>query len=286
VLWLLTTVWLAACGRLGFDELGDGAGKPLPDAPIAPDDGQIAVADAATPDAPGPPDAPPDAPPDTPPAAPKLEVASSLALVTTCGAAPAERELVVTNTGTAELTIASATATNAFAVTSGPTAIAAGDSATFTIAPPMAVVGTDRGGASKTGTLTLMTNAGTQTVALQATVQGANIAVSAANVAFTATNGSCPAPRTVTISNTGNTSIAIEQLFASGVTLSGFTGGTIDANSSTSVTIEPARCGAASTALAFDAASGASGDNALCVTATVNITLNIAASSSSGCACS
>lgn len=281
MLWLLTTVWLAACGRLGFDELGGGVSKPLPDAPLAPDDGQIVVADALTPDA------PPDAPPDGPPAAPKVEVASSLALVTTCGAAPAESELVVANTGTAELTIASATATNGFQVTSATDAIAAGDSATFTIAPPMAVVGTDRGGAIKTGTLTLTTNAGTHTVALEATVQGANITVSVATVAFTATNGTtCPAPRTVTISNTGNTSVAIEQLFASGVTLSGFTGGTIDANSSTSVTIQPAICGASSTVLALDAASGSSGDNAVCVTATVNITLNIAASSTSGCPCS
>jgi len=282
----VTTVWLAACGRLGFDELGGGVAKPLPDAPIAPDDGQIGVADAATPDALVPVDAPPDAPPDGPPAAPRLEVASSLALVTTCGAAPAESELVVTNTGTAELTIASATATNAFEVISGPTAIAAGDSATFTIAPPMAVVGTDRGGASKTGTLTLTTNAGTQIVQLQATVQGANVAVSAANVAFNAANGTCPGPRTVTISNTGNTSVVLGQLFASGVTLSGFTGGTLDANSSTSVTLQPSRCGASSTVLALDAASGSSGNNALCVSATINVTLNIAASSTSGCACS
>jgi hypothetical protein len=277
VLWLLTTVWLAACGRLGFDELGGGVSKPLPDAPIAPD-GQ--TADALTPDA------PPDATLDGPVAAPNIEVASSLALVTTCGAAPAESELVVTNTGTAELTIASATATNAFAVTSGPTAIAAGDSATFAIAPPMAVVGTDRGGTSKTGTLTLMTNAGTRTVQLAAAVQGANLAVSVTDIAFVASDGSCPGPRTVTISNTGNTSVAIDPLPADGVTLSGFTGGTIDANSSTSVTIDPSRCGRSSTVLPFDAASGSSSDNAVCVTATVNITLNITASSTSGCACS
>lgn len=283
VLWLLTMAWLAGCGRLGFDPFEHEPPGQSPDAPVAGDAAQIAFEDA-----PGGRDAPVihDAPPDTPPAVPQIEVAANLALTTTCGATPVATTLVVKNTGTADLTFTSSTASGAFSVTNAPSVIAPGAMATLGVVPPAAVVGTDRGGATKQGTLTLTTNAGTKTVALVATVAGANIDNNQANLAFTATDGSCPVPRSVTIRNSGTTAVTLNQLAASGVAFTGFTGGTLNAGMSAIVTVRPTICtsGAGTSAvIAFTASSGASG---LCVTTPVNVTLSIAASSTSGCACS
>ncbi len=88
-------------------------------------------------------------------------VAPMIALETRCGAAsPAPVALAITNDGVEPLTVAAAQATGGFAVvTPLPLVIAPGASAVVELRPPAAVIGTDRPGDTKTGLLTLTTNA-------------------------------------------------------------------------------------------------------------------------------
>jgi hypothetical protein len=275
ILWLLTTSWLAACGRLEFDAL-------VPAPPGGPPD-------TATPDAAMPDTAMADAPPDNPPEpAPNLEVATALALNTQCGdASGMPAQLEVTNRGTADLVISSASVPGAspFRVTQVPPRIAPGATAMITVVPPMAIVGTDRAGTTFDDTLTLRTNAGDRRVALVATVTGANIDLQmpagATTLQFTAASG-CPAPQTVVVTNTGTAAITIDQLAANGVAFSGFSGGSIGAGTSKTTTVRPFTNGACAAVgmLGYQAASGASG---LCVTTEFQVTLSIMSSSSCFC---
>jgi hypothetical protein len=168
-----------------------------------------------------------------------LAVAVFPAEVTTfaaeCGVAvPETVDVTVMNSGTEPLVIASATATGGFAVvTAAPVTIAPGASAALTVRPPAAVIGTDIGGSTKEGVLSFVTNetgAPTRTVALESTVDGANLELRAssnpAGPALTAitmmSSTGCPSPFEVFIHNTGNRPVQLAQPSASGFGFQGF----------------------------------------------------------------
>jgi hypothetical protein len=198
VLWISTTGWLTGCGRLWFDPSRDQPGGAVADAPLA-----DAQADA-TPDAPTLVDA-------TAAPAPILEVAPSLSMNIACGATPQAKTLTVTNSGNAALMINDATVTgDAFMLILSPVVIAPGDSGTFTIEPPMAVIGTDLGGSVKRATLRIESNAPVATVDLEANVIGANIIVTPPSpLDFTGTSGACPDRKPFGVRNTGNQGILV-----------------------------------------------------------------------------
>jgi hypothetical protein len=136
----------------------------------------------------------------------------------TCGAgAPSAVSVPIQNTGDGPLVI-NASATGGFVITSAlPMTIAAGGSASLGLRPPTAVVGSDVGGSSRTGTLTITTNevtGATHQVNLSSTVFGANLQlVNAAgapitSIAFNAAQA-CPARQTVFVRNTGNAPASI-----------------------------------------------------------------------------
>jgi hypothetical protein len=199
VLWSITTAGsLGACGRIGFG-----------DSPVA-------------------------------------AVATSLALRSECGVAVTPGELAIENQGTAPLVIDQATATGGFSiVTPLPVTIAPGAVAALRVAPPPAVIGTDVGGAQKTGVLTIVTNEGetpSRDIALTATVVGANIAITDATSAaltltFSGSSGLCPAPQPAYLANTGNAPVTLDAGAASGLALSGFSGGTLDPGASAMVLV-------------------------------------------------
>lgn len=157
---------------------------------------------------------------------------ATLTTTATCGVAvPATADVAVMNTGSEPLIIASATATGGFTVTTTtPLTIAPGASATLTVRPPAAVIGTDVGGTTKTGMLAFVTNetgAPTRTVALSATVNGANLALvdnaGAALPAIMFTSGSgCPVSQEVFLRNTGNLAATVTSPSASGFGFGGF----------------------------------------------------------------
>lgn len=157
---------------------------------------------------------------------PLAQFPASLALTAACGEPlPATVDLTVMNVGTTELVVSGATATGGFAVTSTfPVRIAPGASAAIAVRPPAAVVGTDVGGATKVGVLSLNTNqpGTTGTVALTSVVQGANLSFRdgvgqpLATAELTTSDGSCPPPLTVGVRNTGNVAVTIGQALASG----------------------------------------------------------------------
>jgi len=188
--------------------------------------------------------------PDAPPiAVPVIELGALPMLATTCGSpAPAAVSLRVTNPGNSNLVITSAIATGGFAVTTTfPLTIAPGAEATIAVRAPLAVVGTDRGGSVKMGTLTLASNAAVSSsyvLDLAATVFGANLAFTdeagqpvARPFAFSANSGSCPAARPVYLRNTGNAPLTVGAAAASGFAVTGFSGGTIEAGAAVSQTI-------------------------------------------------
>lgn len=138
------------------------------------------------------------------------------AMTADCGAAtPGDGTLTITNTSTtSSVTISSADATDGFTVTSTlPMTIAANSTGTLSVRPPVSVIGTDVGGATKTGTLSFTTNEDgnpTHTAGLTSTVVGANIVFTQADdttpitsVSLESSSG-CPSTQTVWIRNTGN----------------------------------------------------------------------------------
>lgn len=297
VLWLLTTAWLVACGRLSFDPLlgGGPTGDTPPDMAMdasTATDALIAVQldapaglDAAIPiDAAVPP------PIDSPAPAPVVSVASNLALTAVCGANPVGQSLVVQNTGNADLIINNASASDSFQVTPSTTQIAPGDSATFTVDPPVAIIGEHRDGQTMPGTLTLDTNAGPHAVSLSALVKGANIdnSVTTPPLLLRALDGSCPA-QNVTLTNHGTSSVQLNG-FGTDLALTGISGVTIAPAATRAITIRPTICTGASstfdTSISFAANSGNSTASALCDAPQIDVTIQVAFNSTGGCACS
>jgi hypothetical protein len=280
VLWLLTTTWLAGCGRLGFDVDHGGPGNGLPDAP-APDPAIDAAIDA--------------------PAGPAIAVAAMPAITTACGSAPKAFLITLNNPGDQELVIDSAdvmttapTQGNVFSVPAAqfPVKIAPGGTGTLAVAPPRAVVGTDRANKTKTGMLTLHTNTAVApaAIALDALITGANLDLMPAgtsSLTFTNTSGDCPGPQTLKVKNSGTDPITVAQLSASGITSAGFSGGALAPGQTMTTDFRPftsSEC-AVSGVLSYDA-SGGSGTGLCTAPVVVNVTLDITGSSTSSCSCS
>ncbi|MBC7975829.1 MAG: hypothetical protein H7138_12705, partial [Myxococcales bacterium] len=175
---------------------------------------------------------------------PVAVVASTLTATAECGVAtPPAVDLMISNSGTADLVIRSAMVEGGFTVaTALPVTVAPGAQRALSIVPPAAVIGTDRGGGTKTGTLTLVTNEiamGERTVELTANVLGANLAFTdeagaAIVLAFAGTSGACPVSKTVFVRNTGTSTLTLGAASASAFAFSaysgafgGFSGGTL-----------------------------------------------------------
>jgi hypothetical protein len=277
VLWLMTTAWLAACGRLGFDTGDHGAGG-VPDA--------AGIASELI-DAPG---------------ALTLMVTSP-PITSRCGNAPGTFSIMVQNTSSRALSITSAdlvttnpTMGQVFAVQSGfPLSIDQGAVQTIEVVPPMAIVGTDSAKAVKTAMLTLhLDDATTVTVPLSSTVVGANLEITAPaanppSLAFTSSSGNCPInTRQVTVLNAGNADVNVtlvaSALHDNFVTAgSGFTAGTIGAGASvvTSFLAFSSGACAGSGTVSYDLTPGFSG---LCTTEVINVTLSVT-DASTACLC-
>jgi len=210
--WLASLLWTsAACGRIGFGALGATPG------------------DAAN-------------PVDT--AAVALVVPPTLSFDAVCGQAmAATADLTITNPGTAAATITDAVASTGFTVVTGlPLDIPAGGSATLTVRPPAAVVGTDIPGSAKTGTLTVTADGASYGVALSATTVGSTVELQTLAggtfvLALSGFSGQCPAPVSALLVNTGNTSANIVFETPTAFVLAGFSGGALDAGASALVQI-------------------------------------------------
>lgn len=194
-------------------------------------------------------DAPPGAPIDASPSGPIATLPATLTSTATCGVtAPPAVALTIENTGMRELEIRSATADGGFTVaTTLPATIAPGARLALSVVPPAAVIGTDRGGTAKTGTLTLTTNetvSAAHTVELTANILGANVdftneAGTPVILFLTGTSGACAAPQAVFIRNSGTEPVTLGAAVASGFAFDGFSGGTIEAGAMVSQDIRP-----------------------------------------------
>ncbi|HEY0192272.1 MAG TPA: hypothetical protein VGC42_14220 [Kofleriaceae bacterium] len=307
-MWLLTTAWLAACGRLGFDASADGTGNHLPDAPTRVD---ATVAE-----------------PDAAPAGPRIYVSQMpTEMNAECGMpGPAypimlgnrgDQDLVITGgeVGPAQVRVAGNERERLPAAGSGssgsdmyqvltafPITIPAGGTSVIRIKTPDSVTGTDLARSTKTATLMLATNAADSEafpIELVTTVTGANLGVTIVGgggadgrtMNFTgASAGMCPAPRSLKVSNTGNLGVqaTISPRSGSGVGAayaSGFTSGAVEAGQTQTATWRPFTTGQCSVhGGQLVIASPSSGVCTTEVTVTVNFDM-MAASSASSCNC-
>jgi hypothetical protein len=251
VLWLVTSTWLAGCGRIGFEAGGADAGPPIGSA-----------------------------------VGPRLDLLAAPAMTTTCGRAPATYDLTVRNSGDRDLVIDKVTVTgDPFGVIAIPATLRPGESGTITLAPPRAVVGTDLPDDTKRGQLVIQANtdAPVAPVDVTAKVIGANLTIIAPSpFEFSAASGLCPAARNVVVKNLGNADASIEPQLPLHFAISGLSGGVIAAGAMKTVAVRAvtsAEC-AGSGRIVFEASEGA-----ICkAPAPLNATFNITGSSS--CACS
>ncbi len=171
--------------------------------------------------------------------APVAMISPPAQLTSTCGdLAPAASLMLIANSGDAPLIVTSATATAGFSVQASlPIAIDPGGQTMIAVAPPVAVIGTDLGGATKSGTVTLTTNdaAGSHVVPVSTTIVGANFTVTDLgggnpDLAFSGASGTCPQPEPLLIKNTGNAAAMVNASGSGAIVLTGFSGGTISAN--------------------------------------------------------
>jgi hypothetical protein len=135
------------------------------------------------------------------------------AMSVACGTGtPATVSVSIQNTGDAPLVL-NASASGGLVITSSTSmTIAAGASSAITLRPPASVIGSDLGGTTKSGTLTITTNevtGATHQIPLASTVVGANLSLRNAagaritSATFTA-DMACPASQAIFIANTGN----------------------------------------------------------------------------------
>jgi hypothetical protein len=146
--------------------------------------------------------------------APVMTVGTVPAMSLQCGGtASGTVTFAVNNTGDTPLTLSTPIVSSGFTLlTTLPITIAAGASANLQVRAAAAVIGTDRGGTSRTGTLRFNTNeigAPQRTINLSAAINGANIdfefpfGTRVTSLAFTA-NAACPVDRVIGIRNSGN----------------------------------------------------------------------------------
>ncbi len=152
--------------------------------------------------------------------APVATISAAPAMSASCGGTTTTAvNITVQNTGDAPLRITSASTTGGFILgTTFPVTIPANGSTTVSVRPPLAVIGTDVGGSTKSGVLSLATNEignPTRNVALASTVMGANLSFTdsvgnaVTSASFTATQA-CPARQTLYVRNTGNLSANVQ----------------------------------------------------------------------------
>lgn len=240
VLW--SSAAIAACGRVGFDNAAR-------------------TGDARTGDAPRAADAP--AASDAPAAGiVAADITAPAPMPAPCGASGTPGDVVIASTGSGDLVISAATTSGGFTLlTALPLTIPAGTIASLSVAPPASVVGTDVGGGSKIGVLTLLTNATataqqTQLVPLTADVIGANVAItdgSGQPLSLTFASTSCPSAQTVFFHNTGNAPATVSSGAGPDFQTRGFPGALVgsDAYTSAGVEIYTTSACAASGTLAF-----------------------------------
>ncbi len=220
----------------------------------------------------------------TPPA---LSVPATLRLATECGVAPATYPLEIVNTGATIIRIDDVEAAGGFAITDAlPLEIAPGDGVTLAVRPPAAVIGTDRGGATKAGALTLITSDGAYTVELAADVLGANIDITDVGgqpLTLTFSGPQCPAPITAMVLNSGNRSASIEMPSASAFRLTGFASGDllVPGGTSTALGVRPYTSSACASAETITFVVTGS----VCTTTPVVLQASFNLSGSSSCAC-
>ncbi len=175
---------------------------------------------------------------------------TTLPLVAACGdAAPPTADVTVTSGGGHALVISAASADNGFSVTTPvPLTIAPSQMATISVRPPAAVVGTDLGGSTVTGTLTLTTNdpgSPTVTIALVSTIHGANISVvdasgsAVTHFSFSSAGGECPAPQAVFIKNSGDVTVQVGTSAGSHFAFAGFASGDVSGGALLQQTVRP-----------------------------------------------
>jgi hypothetical protein len=152
---------------------------------------------------------------------PALVAPAQLAFAVACGAASADAvTFQLRNTGDKPLLVRSARATGGFAVSAAlPIAVQPGAAVTASVRPPLADIGTDRGGSTKLGTLSLDTDDpdGVVEVALRATVHGANLEFVDGDQAVVTTlalapqgRADCGPARSVFLRNTGDAPVTFE----------------------------------------------------------------------------
>lgn len=259
------------------------------------DDGTKQVGGLA--DAPPAPDAPgPDATPDAPdvPVGPAFALGEVPLLQATCGAEPADIELTVRNTGDEPLVLSEPAITEGFALnTTLPLTIAPGASAALLVRLPPAVIGTDRGGATKPGSLTVKTNEATsptRNIDVTTTVMGANLDFvndSDEPVSLSFSSGNGCAPLAMFLRNSGNQPVEL----SAATTLSGsppslgfdgFSGGTLEAGTRARQDVHVVTSGACS---GFDTASYGVTSGNVCTTGTT-IQATITLGFGTNCFCS
>jgi hypothetical protein len=301
VLWLVTSAWLAGCGRLGFGALQDDPGKPLADGPVAGPDAAATSGDAAPPSA--------DATPmvDAAPIVDTAPITDSIAagapgfsfdippITTTCGAGATTVPATVSNPGTADLLITSITPASGdpFQVAQDmfPIKLRPSESATIQITALPAVLGTDRGGAVKSGTLLIVANVPTTSVPVSTTIMGANIDVTLPQpppplLDFEGSSGSCPAPQPARIQNTGNLPATVSVQVLGPFAMAGSSGATLAINGVMTRNFRPSTGSACMGAgvIEYQVTAGAT-CNSGAIVASVDAQFNISGASST-CFCS
>jgi hypothetical protein len=278
VLWLLTTAWLASCGRIGFGAHGDDSPPPI-DAPGIP-----SVIDAM-----------PDAP-----RGPILGVVPPAQQAAQCGDMPAPQVLTLENHGDQDLVV-SALDINpvspndpryAFTSDFSPMTIAKGGSATVTLQPPTTTIGTDFANTVIANSLQFHTNepALPAPIPVSLKVTGANVIANPTTLTFTGTGGKCPADIPVKLTNTGTKAIDLTANGSSGVNAlaSGFNSGSLPANSTVTVLVHVTTSSACTNAnngmLIIDAMSGTVCNATGSIT--LDASLSITGSASGTCFCS
>lgn len=168
-----------------------------------------------------------------------------------CGAttAPTPVKFQVTNSGSRPLEVSSATATGGFVVTASlPDTVQPGASIVVEIKPPAAVVGTDRVGQAKRGTLTVTSNdpAGPREISLFADVKGAAPSFedvdgkAITKIDLRSPNTDCPAPVEFRVKNGGERPLTIGEITgAYNVTLVGKEDTTIGPGESLALRVNP-----------------------------------------------
>lgn len=151
---------------------------------------------------------------------PAAIVPAVVELAASCGSTTTEAvKFQVINSGNEPLQVRSATADNGFVVAAElPATVQPGAAITLSVKPPAAVIGTDVGGSTKMGTLSIDSDDpnGVSKVVLRSRIHGANLVYVDAEdkvitkLAMTSPDNTCPAPGRFFIKNTGNEEAHVE----------------------------------------------------------------------------